>query len=153
MILRDARTGAVRYRLEGHQHLVGPLAFSADGLKLASASADRVIKVWDVATGRQVATFNGPGDALFLDLRFFPDGRRLACLSALDRVYILAADTGKELHAFSGTAMAMNKGGAHLATCLDADVQAHDASSGRLLFHTPGRGMVYQRRRPAALRR
>ena len=124
VILRDSWTGAVRHRLEGHQHLIGPLAFSSDGRRLASASADRAIKVWDVATGRLLANFSGPGNAEFLDLRFFPDGRRLACLSASDRVSVLAADTGRELHVFPGNSMAMSRDGKYLATCLDLDVRA-----------------------------
>ncbi len=143
VILRDPRTGSERHRLEGHQHLIGPLAFSVDGHRLASAGADRVIKVWDVATGRPLASFIGPGDAPFRDLRFFPDGRRLAYLSKSGRAFFLAADTGRELHAFPGTAMAVSPDGTSMATCHDSDVQVHEADSGRLLFHTPGRGMTY----------
>ncbi len=41
--------------LRGHASYVYAVAFSADGTRLVSASWDKTLRVWDVATGREVA--------------------------------------------------------------------------------------------------
>ena len=59
-----------------HQALVWSLAFSPDGMTLASGGADNNVVIWDVPTGEDLMTFkqNGTVEAL----RFSPDGRMLA---------------------------------------------------------------------------
>ena len=42
----DAKTGAAAARFEGHRHLVLALAFSPDGRRLVSASADSTLLIW-----------------------------------------------------------------------------------------------------------
>jgi WD40 repeat protein len=46
--------------LEGHSGSVWSVAFSPDGRRLASASRDQTIKVWDTATGSCTTTLKGP---------------------------------------------------------------------------------------------
>ncbi len=79
--LRDAATGAV-IRNFPHQDDVNAVAFSADGRFLATACEDGHLQVFDVATGRSVATgvVNARlGGANFpaTGVAFAPDGRRL----------------------------------------------------------------------------
>jgi WD40 repeat protein len=59
--------------LRGHTNMVGSVAYSPDGNRLASASNDSV-KVWDTRSGKQVLTLGG--GARFAV--FSPDGSRLA---------------------------------------------------------------------------
>ena len=47
-----ARLGITALR---HNHTISALAFSADGKRLASASWDKTARVWDTATGRELA--------------------------------------------------------------------------------------------------
>ena len=48
----DARTGEQERVLRGHSQRVDALAISRDGRTLVSGSFDRLVKVWDVAGGR-----------------------------------------------------------------------------------------------------
>jgi eukaryotic-like serine/threonine-protein kinase len=48
----DVATGKERTTLQGRTGFVHAVAFSADGTTLASGSADRTVKLWDMATGK-----------------------------------------------------------------------------------------------------
>ena len=52
VVIRDATSGRVLHTLIGHTADVVCAAFSPDGRRLATASFDRTIKLWDMATGR-----------------------------------------------------------------------------------------------------
>ena len=57
------------------------LAFHPDGSRLASAGADRTVRLWDVNGGREVLTLRGHHDRV-LGVAFSPDGTCLASASA-----------------------------------------------------------------------
>jgi WD40 repeat protein len=67
---------------KGHMALIRSIVFTSDGSQLISASDDKTIRVWDVATGRIVRTIRGeigdgdPGKIYALALS--RDGRLLA---------------------------------------------------------------------------
>jgi WD40 repeat protein len=63
--------------LEGHSGKIYSVAFSPDGLTLASGSSDSTIKLWDTATGMQRQTLEGHSDSVF-SVAFSPDGLTLA---------------------------------------------------------------------------
>src|SRR5262249_53002288 len=64
-------------RLQGHNWFVPMLAFTPDGRILASGGADRTIRLWDVAQGRQLAAFTNYADGI-ANLRMSADGKKLA---------------------------------------------------------------------------
>ncbi len=63
--------------LTGHRSVVNALAFSPDGKHLASASWDMDVKVWEVASGRNTATFEGHARGVNA-VAFRADGKMLA---------------------------------------------------------------------------
>ena len=79
---RDA--GAVLPMLDtgGHMAMINGIAFTPDGRQLVSASEDKTIRVWDLASGKTVRTIRGesaPGDAgKVYAMALSPDGKWLA---------------------------------------------------------------------------
>ncbi|MHB1426256.1 MAG: WD40 repeat domain-containing protein [Gemmataceae bacterium] len=72
----SARGQAIQ-ELRGHRAAVYAIAFRPDGERMATASFDHTIKVWDVESGRAVRTFTGHQDKV-LALAYSADGQRLA---------------------------------------------------------------------------
>lgn len=73
VLLWDLAKGEVKHTLVGHREELHAFQFSPDGKRLASNAAERVIRVWDVATGKCVELkgayerFEYPGNPVFLD--------------------------------------------------------------------------------------
>ncbi|HEY7065192.1 MAG TPA: WD40 repeat domain-containing protein [Chloroflexota bacterium] len=82
--------------LAGHAGRVTALAFSADGRWLASGGADARVRVWDTASGEQVAQFAGHrGDVTAVAFR--PDGGLLASAGWDGRVNVWQLPDGGDV--------------------------------------------------------
>jgi WD40 repeat protein/serine/threonine protein kinase len=82
VIIWDLETGRPLHTLRGLGGGACSVAFSPDGLRLATGGAeDPTIKIWDVLTGQQTLTLRGHKETIF-GLAFSPDGNRLYSASA-----------------------------------------------------------------------
>ncbi len=79
------------------------MAFFPDGKTLVTAGMDRKVKLWNVTTHQELATF--PLGGLFPTIGISPDGRTLAVGSLLEaRIQILHAPSFEEIQATSQSA-------------------------------------------------
>ena len=68
------------HTLRGDTAEVFGVAYSPDGKRLASASWDKTVRVWDPHTGQEFRTLRGH-TAEVIAVAFSPDGKRLASAS------------------------------------------------------------------------
>ena len=128
--LYERRTGRER-QLTGHRDAVNGLAFSPDGVTLASCSLDGTIRLWDTATGKPTATMSGNlEDAA--DVTFAPDGRTLASIHQRHAIKFWHAATGRDLlvldFSHAGNSLRFSPDGRYLAaTTDDGDVHLFEA--------------------------
>src|ERR1700733_3301151 len=79
----------------GHSQGVIALAYSPDGSILASGGGDNAVKLWDVASEREIRTI-GPNLAA-MSLTFSPDGQILAATTLDQKVRLLDPATGRDI--------------------------------------------------------
>ncbi|MCA2721359.1 MULTISPECIES: serine/threonine-protein kinase [unclassified Microcystis] len=87
--------------LTGHSYRVNSVVYSPDGRYLASGSSDKTIKIWEVATGKELRTLTGHSDWV-MSVAYSPDGRYLASGSSDNTIKIWEVATGKQLHTLTG---------------------------------------------------
>src|SRR5690606_32783254 len=86
------RLGDVRLR---HAGTVNGVAFSPDGKQLASCAWENAIRLWDVATGKQVQRLaTGDDEAGHFAIAFSPRGDKLAAVGERGHVRLWDLKTG-----------------------------------------------------------
>jgi WD40 repeat protein len=124
--------------LEGHRDPVWSAVFSHDSARLASASWDRTVKVWDARSGECLLTLEGHSDAVW-SVAFSHNSTRLASASKDSTVKIWDASSAEclvalEGHSGSVNSVAFSYDSRQLASASDdCTVKVWDVSSGECL--------------------
>jgi len=118
-----------------------PCAFSLDGRLVAAGGRDGLVRVWEVGTGRQVATMTGHKERVTA-VRFSPDGARLVSASADDTavVWRVAGGTRQQIlrHRDDVSSASFSPDGQRVLTAsADQTAVIWDAASGQAI-HTLG---------------
>jgi WD40 repeat protein len=79
---------------------VDAAAFSPDSARLVSGGSDRVARIWDVKTRKELAVLKGHTE-LICAVSFSPDGNRVATASRDGTVRTWEAKTGKQLRSWT----------------------------------------------------
>jgi eukaryotic-like serine/threonine-protein kinase len=122
----------------GHKGIVNDVCYSPDGTRMASASADNSVKLWNSETGQILRSLEGHTNPV-TSVRFCGDGRRLASGSSDGTARIWNSDTGQLLQTFMGHAgtvwsVTLSKDGRQLATgSNDGIVRIWDTETGQAL--------------------
>jgi WD40 repeat protein len=135
-LLNTVHNVAAPNALGEHTNGIYGVSFSPDGKRLASASFDNTVKLWDATTGKEIKTLNGHTYWVY-GVSFSPDGKRLASASADNTVKLWDTTTGKEIKTLNGHTNSVNgvsfsPDGKRLASASgDNTVKLWDATTGK----------------------
>jgi WD40 repeat protein len=136
--LVDVTTGKPVLRLEKKSGLFSA-AVSPDARTLATGGQDKVVRLWDVATGRMLREMEGHTNWVFA-VRFSPDGKSLAtCAAGTVRLWDLAGDRLIREIASPSQGLAFSPDGKALATSSIDSIHLWDVATGQQLRGPKGR--------------
>jgi WD40 repeat protein len=132
------RWSACLQTLEGRSDYVNSVAFSHDSMRLASASHNRTVRIWDASSGACLQTLEGHSSYVS-SVAFSHDSMRLASASHDRTIRIWEASSGACLQTLEGhssqvNSVAFSHDSMRLASAShDRTVRIWDASSGACL--------------------
>jgi WD40 repeat protein len=127
----------------GHLSQITVLAFSPDGKTLASGAYDQTVRLWEIATGKELQVLKDPTGAM-ARIAFSPDGKLLATASSDFTIRLWEVATGKILSVLKGhsdvvDALAFSPDGQILASgSSDDTIKLWEISSRKLLTTLTG---------------
>jgi WD40 repeat protein/serine/threonine protein kinase len=127
-----------RLTLRGHEGEVYHVTYAPDGKTLASASEDGTVRLWDAATGKEIATLRGHTDEVNW-VAFAPDGQSLVSASDDRTARVWDIASGQTRAVFRGhngrviSAVFLPDGQAVVSGGFDHTLPVWDAATGRQL--------------------
>ncbi|MCA8996772.1 MAG: protein kinase, partial [Planctomycetaceae bacterium] len=128
----------------GHSMLVRDVAFSPDGTRIATASMDSSIKLWDATSGQEIQTLRGHQGTVD-QVIFSLDGTRLATRSSDRTIKIWDPHSGQSMATLKGdqnsfVEIAFSPDGEELlSVSSSATIWRWDVSTGQLISRSEGR--------------
>jgi len=118
----DSHTGECLLAFDTeHSKDLTDICFSPDGRFIVSASDDKILKKWDVASGLFVRAFEGHSRGVY-SVAFSPDGTRIASGSCDKTIKLWDAESGNLLKTLTGhtstvESLAFSPDGDYIAAC------------------------------------
>jgi WD40 repeat protein len=120
--------------------------FSADGMALASTDGKNLVQVWDVATGRERASFRGHSQQV-MALAFSPDGRTLVSADSDKTIKLWDVATARAQQSLQGElsplALAFSPDGRRLTVAGYGRARYEKTGERSVRVILPGRGTVW----------
>jgi len=99
--LINFQTGEVKTLLKGHSNVINGLAFSSDGNRLISGSADKTARIWNVRTQKTLHILKGHTGFIYT-VAFSPDGTMTVTGSNDDTLKLWNAKSGSLIKTLKG---------------------------------------------------
>ena len=105
--------------IQGHADAILAVAFSPDGATIASASYDKLVKLWEVSSGKLLKTLKEHSDAVYA-VAFMPGGRQIVSAAGDRTLKVWDLSTGKRVFTMSDAldslyAIAVHPSGSQIA--------------------------------------
>lgn len=133
--------------LPGHDDAVFTVAFRPGTMQLASASFDKTVRLWDLATLKPLRTFTSHSDFVYA-VAFSPDGKVLASGGKDRTARLTEVDSGKSLFTVSDreqdvVTLGFNSDGKQLVVSgLEPSLSWWNTQTGEKLRSAPGHGVA-----------
>lgn len=135
--------GTTLYTYHGHSDIVEAAAWSPDSKRIATASKDKTVQVWNASDGSNVVTYTGHTNIVDA-VSWSPDGKRIVS-AALDKtVRVWNAADGSDIIVYTGhtdkvAAASWSPDGKYIASAgADMKIQVWLAASGTLVCTCTG---------------
>jgi len=100
VLIWDVEQRKLLHTIHGHVDCIYGVAFSPDGQSIATASYDKLVKLFDIASEKEIRTYKDHIDAVYA-VAFTPDGKRLVSGAADRTIKIWNVASGDRLYTLS----------------------------------------------------